>query len=224
MLATLPAVSLTFGLPDPGDIAALQHVGTHVLASVTSPEEARAAHQAGVDGLVVQGPDAGGHSATHDPTRVPEPIRTEDLVARVRAAVELPMVACGGVDGPDAVARLLAAGAQSVAAGTLLLRTDEAGTSATHRDALTDPALTETVMTRSFTGRPARALRNGFIDRHEAHAPTSYPAVHHLTRDLRRTAGEAGDTDLVHLWAGTGYRSTRTGPAADVIRWLAEAS
>ena len=217
----VPTVSLTFGLPDAGDIAALRRAGTRVLASVTSADEARLACAAGVDGLIVQGPDAGGHSAVFDPSRIPEPTGTASLVRRAIRASGLPVIAAGGVDGPEAVSRLLAAGAEAVAVGTLLLRTDEAGTSPTHRAALADPAFEESVITRAFTGRPARALRNGFIDRHGSTAPNAYPAVHHLTRELRAAAARSGDTDRLHLWAGTGYRSASEGPAAEVVRRLA---
>ncbi|WP_313662703.1 nitronate monooxygenase [Cellulosimicrobium cellulans] len=217
----VPVVSLTFGLPDRAAVAALRSVGTRVLASVTAPHEARLARDVGVDGLVVQGPDAGGHSAVHDPARCPEPVATAELVRRVRREVDLPVVAAGGVDGPVVVRALLDAGAQAVAVGTLLLRTDEAGTSPTYRRALTDPAFTETVLTRAFTGRPARALCNGFVERHRGSAPAAYPAVHHLTRGLRQAAAAAGDADRLHLWAGTGYRNASDGPAADVVRALA---
>lgn len=218
----VPVVTLTFGLPAAGDIAVLRAVGTRVLATVTTPDEARLAREAGVDGLIVQGPSAGGHSATFDATRTPEAIDTAELVRHVLQSVDLPVVAAGGVDGPHAVRRLLAAGAEAVAVGTLLLRTDEAGTSPAHRQALADPAYTETVITRAFTGRPARALRNGFVERHQQSGLTAYPAVHHLTRPLRQAAAKANDTDRLHLWAGTGYRSATSGPAADVIRHLAE--
>ncbi|MBK8462115.1 MAG: nitronate monooxygenase [Nigerium sp.] len=218
----VPVVSVTFGLPDRRDVAALRAVGTRVLASVTTPEEAILARDAGVDGLVVQGPDAGGHSATFDGTRTPEPVDTAALVARVRRSIGLELIAAGGVDGPDAVRRLLAAGANGVAVGTLLLRTDEAGTSRTHRAALADPTFTETAMTRAFTGRPARALRNGFVARHRG--IDAYPAVHHLTRELRQAASRAGDADRVHLWAGTGFRNAPTGPAGEAIRQLAAPS
>lgn len=218
----VPVVSLTFGLPDRADIAALKGVGTRVLATVTSPDEARQAHATGVDGVVVQGSNAGGHSATFDPTQDPDPIDTADLVQAVRRAVDLPLIAAGGVDGPRSVGRLLDAGAEAVAMGTLLVRTDEAGSSATYKNALCNPELDETVITRAFTGRPARALRNAFIDRHQKTAPTAYPAVHHLTLPLRLAANKAGDTDRMHLWAGAGYRHAPTGPAAGVIGWLAE--
>ncbi|MGZ4453101.1 MAG: NAD(P)H-dependent flavin oxidoreductase [Nocardioides sp.] len=217
----VPVVSITFGLPGEKDVRALQRVGTRVLVTVTTVEEARAAAALDVDGLIAQGSAAGGHSGTHDPRRPIHPIATEALVRDVVAATRLPVIAGGGVDGPDAVRTILAAGADAVAVGTLLLRTDESGASRTHRDALADPRFTETVVTRAFTGRPARGLRNAFIDAHEAEAPYGYPAIHHLTRGLRRAAAEAGDPDRVHLWAGTGFRNATTGPASDTLRRLA---
>ncbi|MEV0893776.1 nitronate monooxygenase [Promicromonospora sp. NPDC050262] len=216
----VPVVSFTFGLPGPADIRALRRAGTVVLASVTTADEAAAARDGGVDGLVVQGPAAGGHSATWDPARRVADAPTASVVRAVAAAVDLPLVAAGGVGGPEAVRELLTAGAQAVAVGTLLLRTDESGASATYRDALA-ASDRGTVVTRSFTGRPARAVRNGFVDRHDAVAPVGYPAIHHLTRDLRRRAAAAGDAERLHLWAGTGYRHATTGPAAEVVRGLA---
>ncbi|MCR1781128.1 nitronate monooxygenase [Nocardioides carbamazepini] len=220
----VPVVSLTFGLPDRADIAALRAAGSRVLATVTTPDEARAAEEAGVDGLIVQGPAAGGHSGTFDPRRpIPEVATdtdTADVVRAVAAATRLPLVAAGGVDGPGAVRALLAAGAEAVAVGTLLLRATEAGTSATHRAALADPGFDSTVVTHCFTGRPARALRNGFVERHHAAAPYGYPELHHLTRDLRRAAGRAGDPHRLHLWAGTGWRSAQARPAGEIVREL----
>jgi len=217
----VPVVSCTFGPPPAADVAALRAAGSAVLVTVTTPQEAAAAEELGADGLVVQGPRAGGHSGTWDPGRTVVDGTTEDVVAAVVARTSLPVVAAGGADGPGAVARLLRAGAQAVAVGTLLLRTDEAGTSPTHRDALADPRYGATAMTRAFTGRPARALVNGFLTRHDAHAPVAYPQVHHLTRELRRRAAAAGDAERLHLWAGTGHRHAATGPAADVVHALA---
>ncbi|WP_194921993.1 nitronate monooxygenase [Catenulispora rubra] len=219
----VPVVSLTFALPDVRDIAALRRVGSRVLATVTTATEARAARDAGVDGLVVQAPAAGGHSGTFDPLRTLTTVSAPDLVREVQAAVELPIVAGGGVAGSEDVRALLQAGAEAVAVGTLLLRTTESGASQTHKDALANPAFTETTITHAFTGRPARGLRNDFIDRHEATAPYGYPAIHHLTRPLRQAAAKAGDPDRLHLWAGTGFQAAREGSAGDVIRGLAEA-
>lgn len=217
----VPVVSFTFGVPEASAISSLKKAGSRVLATVTTPQEAMQAQGAGVDGLIVQGPSAGGHSATFEPSRLPEPVSTPELVRRVLRVVDLPVIGTGGIDGPHAIRDILSAGAQAAAVGTLLLRTDEAGTSPTHKHALSDPVFTETVLTRAFTGRPARALRNGFIDRHRE-APVAYPAIHHLTRPLRQAAATAGDPDRLHLWAGTGWQAAPTGLATDVIRHLAE--
>jgi nitronate monooxygenase len=218
----VPVVSVTFGLPRPAEVAALRRAGSQVLATVTTVEEGRAAADVGADALVVQGSDAGGHSGTHDPLRAITPTPTAELTRAVVTATGRPVVAAGGVSGPRDVAELLAAGASAVAVGTVLLRTDESGASRTHKDALADPGFTDTVITRAFTGRPARALRNRFTERHDATAPAGYPAIHHLTRGLRQAAAAAGDPDGVHLWAGTGYRNATTGPARAVIDRLAE--
>ena len=215
-------VGFTFGLPELEVVAALRRAGSRVLVTVTDGAEAAAARQLGVDGLVVQGPQAGGHSAVHSPGREPSETPLERLVADVGSGAGLPVLAAGGVAGPADVRRLLDAGAEAVAVGTLLLRTEESGASEVHRDALVDPAFTETVLTRAFTGRPARALRNGFVDRHGVTAPVGYPAVHHLTRELRSAAAKAHDAERVHLWAGAGYRDAPTGPVASVIAALAE--
>ncbi|MGO1850357.1 NAD(P)H-dependent flavin oxidoreductase [Microbacterium sp.] len=219
----VPVVSFTFGIPSTSALRALQSAGSTVLATVTTPDEARQAVDSGVNGLVVQGSSAGGHSATFDPAHDPRSLDTAELVRRVKHEIDAPVIAAGGVDGPDAVRRLLEAGAEAVSVGTMLLRTDEAGTSDAHRRALVDPAFTDTAVTRVFTGRPARALRNGFIDRHHEAQITAYPAVHHLTRSLRRAAAAKGDTDRLHLWAGTGWRSAHAGSAGNVVRWLAGA-
>ena len=215
----VPVLSVTFGLPARDEVAALRRVGTRVLVTVTTVDEARAAVAVGADGLVAQGSAAGGHSGTHDACREITPVDTAELVRSVVAVTGLPVVAAGGVDGPATAAALLQAGATAVAVGTLLLRTDESGASQLHKDALVDPAFPGTTVTRAFTGRPARGLRNALAERDDA--PTGFPAVHHLTKPLRAAAAAAGDASLVHLWAGTGHRSARTGPAAAVVEDLA---
>ncbi|WP_286957377.1 nitronate monooxygenase [Brevibacterium sp. UBA7493] len=216
----VPVVSLTFGLPAPETVARLHAVGTCVLATVTDAPEAEAAAGIGCDGLIVQGSRAGGHAGTHDPLRAVAEVETADLVREVRERVDLPVIAAGGVDGPESVAALLEAGALAVQVGTLLLRTHEAGTSAVHRQALADPRFTQTALTRAFTGRLARGLRNRFIDDYAAAAPPAYPQVHHLTKPIRTAAAKAGQSDWVHLWAGTGWQSAREEPAAETLARL----
>ena len=217
----VPMVSFTFGIPSRSVISALQEADTVVVQTVTTPEEAAQAHDAGVDMLAVQAAAAGGHSGTLSPQRPLTPAPIVDLVKRIIGSVPLPVLAAGGLATPSAVAEVIRAGATAAAVGTVLLRAAESGASATHQAALTDPARTETVITRAFTGRPARGLRNAFIDAHEAEAPLGYPAIHYLTSPLRKAAAAAGKPDYVHLWAGTGYRHATAEPAADILQRLA---
>ena len=217
----VPMVSFTFGIPPRSVIAALQGVNSVVVQTVTTPQEAEQAHEAGVDMLAVQAAAAGGHSGTLSPQQPLMPVPITELVERVVATVPLPVMAAGGLATSGAVADVIRAGAAAAVVGTVLLRANESGASATHQAALTDPAFTETVITRAFTGRPARGLRNAFIETHEAEAPLGYPAIHYLTSPLRKAAAAAGKPDYVHLWAGTGYRNATAEPAADILRRLA---
>jgi NAD(P)H-dependent flavin oxidoreductase YrpB (nitropropane dioxygenase family) len=217
-----PLVSFTFAIPPAPDLRALQRAGSTVVQTVTSAREALAAADAGVDALMVQSSRAGGHHATLTPAYPdPAPGGLPELIEHVRTVTRLPLIAAGGVAASPDVTAAIAAGAEAVAVGTALLLAHESGTAATHRSALLDPARTQTVITRAFTGRPARGLRNAFIERHEKHAPLGYPAVHHLTSPLRRAAAAAGDAERLHLWAGTGHRSARAEPAAAILIGLA---
>ncbi len=219
----VPLVSFTFGLPGPDVTARLRRAGTLVAQTVTSLDEARAAVEAAADVLVVQAAAAGGHSGTLTPRLPVADVPVADLVARIRHAVDRPVIAAGGLATSADVARVLAAGAQAAMVGTVLLRTDESGASAVHRAALADPEGRGTVLTHAFTGRPARALRNRFTDLFDGRAPYGYPALHHLTGPLRRAAAAQGDPGAVHLWAGTGHREARREPAEQTLRRLAAA-
>jgi NAD(P)H-dependent flavin oxidoreductase YrpB (nitropropane dioxygenase family) len=217
----VPLVSFTFGVPRPAVIAKLRALGTVVAQTVTAADEARHAVDAGVDVLVVQASAAGAHSGTLTPQHVPPQTPLPDLVRQVREVTRVPVIAAGGLATADDVAAARAAGAAAVMVGTVLLRANESGTSAVHKAALADPARTSTVVTRAFTGRPARALRSSFTDRFDPLAPSGYPALHHLTSGLRKAAAAAGDAERVHLWAGTGYRHAREEPAGGILQRLA---
>jgi NAD(P)H-dependent flavin oxidoreductase YrpB (nitropropane dioxygenase family) len=216
-----PVVSFTFAVPPGQVIASLRSRGSVVVQTVTNAAEARAAADAGVDVLAVQGWAAGGHSATFTPRRFPDPIPTAELVAMISGVTRLPVIAAGGLAAPAQVAAVIHAGAQAVMVGTALLCTPESGASAAHQAAIADGSRGETVLTRSFSGRPARAIRNRFIDQFDALAPSGYPALHHLTSPIRKAAAAAGDLEAVHLWAGTGYQQATTGATADVLHMLA---
>lgn len=226
-------VSFAFGLPGPDVVRALQRAGSAVLATVTTAAEAVQAAGQGVDALVVQHTSAGGHSAAFLPAPEPQPAytaepggttaqpggTTAELLAEVRSAVDLPLVAAGGIMDAAGLDAVLRAGAVAAQLGTAFLRTDQSGAKQLHKDALADPHFTRTRLTRAFTGRQARALENEFVRDHPE-APEAYPAVHHLTAPLRAAATAAGDAERLNLWAGTGWQKAQAGPVAGVVQGL----
>jgi nitronate monooxygenase len=213
-------VSFTFGLPPAADVISLRISGIATVATVTTLAEAKAAIDRGVDALAVQGPTAGGHRGTFDPLADPATEPLEQLLAAVVAEADIPVVAAGGLMTAEDVAAVRAAGAVAAQLGTAFLLADEAGSSPVHRAALKDPAFTETVVTRSFSGRYARGLRNRFIDEHEAQAPLAYPEVHWLTSPLRAASVRAGDPNATNIWAGTGFRQARAASVAEIFDGL----
>jgi nitronate monooxygenase len=214
--AGVPVVSTTFAPPSEQAVARLHGRGSEVWASVTTVAEARAAADLGVDALVVQGLEAGGHRAAwRDDSQGSELLPL--LTAIAQSGVGLPLVATGGIATAAGVAAALAAGAQAAQVGTAFLLCPEAGTSDVHRRALA--AGGETAITRAFTGRRARGIVNDFMLAHP-NAPSAYPHVHHLTAPLRAAARAAGDASRVNLWAGVNFAHAEAIPAAAVVERL----
>lgn len=212
----VPVVTFTFGCPSAEDIAQLQAVGTCVGITVTNPQDAALAAQPGANFLCVQGPNAGGHQSTFRVQDEVNQLPLSQLVPDVQAVTNLPLIAGGGVGSNQDVQSILALGVEAVQVGTLLLLSDEAGTSQAHRDAL-QSGIAETQLTRAFTGRPARAIVNDFVTEFDALAPAVYPQMHYLTAPLRAKAKDAGAWQHVNAWAGTGFSQAQTKPAAEII-------
>jgi len=137
------------------------------------------------------------------------------------AVCEVPVIAAGGIMTAAQVRAALAAGAAAVQCGTAFLRCAESGAHPLHKAALIDPAYTETVLTRAFSGRPARGLLNQFIRDHPG-APAAYPEINNATRPLRAAAAASGDTDRMSLWAGQGFRSALDGSAGEIVARLSD--
>ena len=213
-------VSFTFGCPAPAVLARLRGRGVLTIVTISSPEEAALAVDAGAHALVVQGPEAGGHRSIFDPGAEPPTAPLLTLLTRT-SALGVPVVAAGGLGDGAAVRRVRAAGAVAAQVGTALLLCDEAGTSEVYRRALRDGRFTDTVVTRAFSGRYARSLANAFAERFSAVAPPGYPQVNQMTGPIRAAAGAAGDPQAVSLWAGTAWRGITAGPTADVVAALA---
>jgi nitronate monooxygenase len=210
----VPVVSFTFGSPSPDVLAALGETWV----TVTTPDEARLAAEAGASGLVVQGVEAGGHRGSFD-DGAPGEIGLLALLELVRAAVDLPLVATGGIATGRAVAAVLAAGAVAAQLGTAFMLCPEAATAPAHRDAIAGDG--DTALTRAFTGRTARGIANRWMREHGEGAPSAYPDVHHLTAKIRAAAREQGDPNGFHLWAGQAHALARPEPAGELVRRLA---
>ena len=220
--ASVPIVSFTFGCPPSQVIERLHERDVAVWATVTEVDEALHARDAGADALVVQGVEAGGHRGSFDDADGRGEVAVLLLLRLVARAVDVPLVASGGIVDGASVAAVLAAGAHAAQIGTGFLRTPEAGTSRPHREALARRE--RTALTRAFTGRRARGIVNRFLSEHGHDAPSAYPHVHHLTSPLRAAAREAGDPETINLWAGQAYPLAEEVPAAELVRrWSADA-
>ena len=209
-------VSFHFGLPPAGQIAALRDSGAVLLASATSPAEARAVRDAGLDGIVAQGWQAGGHRGVTDENAPDEQLSTLHLLTALKDA-GLPLIAAGGIMSREDVRAVLDAGAVAAQCGTAFLVAEEAGTSAPHRAAL---AAGRTRMTRAISGRPARAVENIISRRDDAAAP-AYPLPYSALKALHGVAMAAGETGYGPFWAGTGCAEAQPGTAAEILERLA---
>jgi nitronate monooxygenase len=213
-------VSFTFGCPSPDVVRTLQRAGALVAVTVTRAGEADLAVAAGADCLCVQGAEAGAHrgSFQNDPERDDDQ-SVRALLADVGARCALPLIAAGGIAGPQEVEVVMEAGATLAQAGTAFLRSDESGAHPLYKGALADPGFTTTAVTRAFSGRPARALVNGFVSAHPD-APAAYPEINNATRPLRAAATAAGDLQGMSLYAGQGFRRAEARPAGEIVEQL----
>lgn len=218
-----PVVSFHFGLPDARRIAALKQAGCVLVSTATSLAEALAARDAGVDLVVAQGYQAGGHRGVFDPEAPDERLDTFSLVRRLSRDGGLPVVAAGGLmDGRD-IRAALDAGAVAAQLGTAFLLTPESAADAAYRAVLVSDAARHTVMTDAVSGRPARSVRSLFTD---WGAGTSlprpdYPIAYDAGKALNAVARAAGQPGYGALWAGEGAPRLRAGTAAQIIAQLA---
>ncbi|MGA2927911.1 MAG: nitronate monooxygenase [Solirubrobacteraceae bacterium] len=210
--------SFTFGCPSAEDVTRLHAAAVSAWVTVTAVQEAEQARAAGADALVVQGIEAGGHRATFDDDDRNQGLGLLALLALVRHAVALPLIATGAIGDGAAVAAVLCAGAAAAQIGTALMLAPEAGTAPAHRALLAQPIPTR--LTRAFTGRLARGLVNRFLLEHSATAPAAYPEVHHATSGLRAAARKRNDGDAFNLWAGQAHELAQARPAAETVRQL----
>lgn len=218
IIAARPTVaSSIMGLYPPDVVTQMHAAGIKWFAAVTTVAEARAAYEAGADALVVSGVEAGGHRGAFDPEVADRQGGTLfALLPIVADAVPLPLVAAGGIADGRGVAAALTLGASAVQIGTALLRTPEAETPALWADALARSMPEDTVLTRAYSGRLARAVRNEWIDT-VGNAALPYPAQRQAVAQLRGRALATDDASIMQMWAGQAASLARAEPASHVV-------
>lgn len=225
VLEARPSVfSFVFGIPEPAILARCRELGITTFGTVTTVDEAIAMERAGVDVVVASGCEAGGHRISFLQPAQDSLIGTLALVPQVVDAVDSPIVAAGGIADGRGVAAALCLGAQAVQIGTAFLACDESAASSLHREQLRSPAARNTALTRAFTGRLARGIRNRFIDdmRTVEQATLPYPVHAWLTGQLKQAAIAHGRADVLPLWSGQSAGLIRFRAASELFAALVD--
>jgi len=223
LLETRPAVvSFHFGLPGEEAAAALREAGCVLVATATNLAEGRAAQRAGMDAIVAQGFEAGGHRGLFDPGAPDDRLGTLALTRLLVRELDAPVVCAGGVMDGSGIAAALALGAVAAQLGTAFVGCPESSADAAHRAALFGPAAAHTVMTTAISGRPARCLSNRIAALGEILdvQPPDYPFAYDAGKALNAVAKAHGEGGYGAQWAGQGAPLARALPAADLIRVL----
>jgi nitronate monooxygenase len=220
LLDLRPAVvSFHFGLPEPEAVAALKQAGILILSTATTVAEAVSLDAAGIDAIIAQGYEAGGHRGSHQPTHPEQGVGTMALLPQIVDAIRVPVIAAGGIGDGRGIAAAIALGAAGVQMGTAFLSCPEAGTDAARRALLAQATETDTMFTDAFSGRAARAYRSAYAEAMEASREplAAFQQMYGLTDPL--LAAGQDDVASFHLY-GQAARLNRALPADDLIRLL----
>lgn len=216
----VPVFSFTFSIPDQKWLDQLRDKGTLLIGTATTVREGELLAAAGVDLVTAQGAEAGGHRGTFAGSFEQALVGTMALVPQLADRIDLPVIAAGGIMDGRGLAAALALGAEGVQMGTAFLTCEESGAHKVHQEKILRGTEDSTVVTRAFSGKPARGIHNGFIQAlagREGEIPP-YPVQNALTRDLRQAAARRKDPEGMSLWAGQGLRLSRRGSAGEILR------
>jgi nitronate monooxygenase len=218
----VPIVSFTFGSLEPKWIEALKKNGTAVYGTATNVREAVYLENCGVDFIVAQGSEAGGHRGTFLGEFTDSLIGTMALVPQIVSAVNIPVIAAGGIMDGRGIAAAFALGASGVQMGTAFLTCKESAAHFTHKEAILNSTDEQSCLTRTFSGKPARGIRNQFKTEMESFIDVipGYPIQETLTRDIRDAAAEQNNTDFMPLWAGQASPLSRSLTVKDLMAKL----
>lgn len=220
----VPVISTAFGLLPDDKVKQAKENSMKITAMITTVEEAILAERSGADIIIAQGSDAGGHRSTFDLTRHKNgaDIGTFSLVPQVVDNVEIPVAAAGGVNDGRSLAAALALGAVGVQIGTRFLSSEEAGIHKAYKQKLFDSKEDDTVITKLFSGRPARGILNKFIEEFNEE-PLAYPYQNSATKSIRGAAAKNNNPEYMSLWAGQNLRPIgKAQSAAEIIGEIVE--
>ncbi|HET6929351.1 MAG TPA: DUF561 domain-containing protein [Candidatus Acidoferrum sp.] len=216
--------SFTFGLLPPEAMQSLKQKKIFVMGTATTVSEAIELEKVGVDAIIAQGSEAGGHRGTFRGDFSASMIGTISLVPQVADAVRVPVIASGGIMDGRGIAAALTLGASAVQLGTAFLTCKESGIAEAYREAILGAKEDQTRITRAFSGRPARGIVNRFMTEVESgeagEAILPFPLQNALTRPLRTAAAKNGRAEFLSLWAGQGIRMARRQSAAELVAKL----
>jgi nitronate monooxygenase len=223
LLEEKPAVvSFHFGVPGKSIVSTMQQAGIYTLACVTNTDELQHAEAAGVDAIVAQGIEAGGHRGVFNPKQPDSQLDTLTLLQRLKSQTTKPLIAAGGIMHGEDIAQMLAAGASAVQLGTAFILCPESAANALYRAKLKSPLAQQTRFTSAISGRPARGLTNSFYQEVELNAPPlpDYPIAYDAAKALVAAAVKQGSEDFTVQWAGQAAALARELPAATLIATL----
>lgn len=216
-------VSFHFGLPPDALLERVRRTGAQVWSSATTVDEALWLEARGVDAVIAQGLEAGGHRGMFLTDDVTTQVGTMALLPQIVAAVRKPVIAAGGIADARGVSAALRLGAAAVQVGTVFLLCPEVATSAPHREALASNAARHTALTNLFTGRPARGIVNRLMREFGplSELPPAFPAAVNALAPLRAEAEKRGSGDFSPLWSGQNAAGCKAVPAAEIVQALA---
>jgi len=218
----IPIFSFTFGVPSPEILRAFKAKGTKLIGTATTVAEGKILEAAGVDAIVAQGSEAGAHRGTFNHPFEQAMVSTMALVPQLVRSVSVPVIASGGIMHGKGIRAALELGAAAVQLGTAFLVCPESSIPECYKKAVLAATDDSTQITRAFSGRPARGIRNRFMLEGESHpeAILAFPWQNNLTRPMRNAAAKANNPEMLSLWAGQAAALARPMKAADLVKTL----
>ena len=216
----IPIVSFTFGLLDASLIEILKNRNVKLMGTATNLDEAKLLEAAGIDIIVGQGMEAGGHRGTFLGDAETKLLPLNDLISQLSNEIKISVIAAGGIMQSEHIKSVMQLGASGVQIGTAFLTCFESGANSTYKKILLSQTSDQTILTKAFSGKYARGINNKFIQRMKDKNILNYPIQNALTNNMRKIAKEKSNSDFMSLWAGAGAEHCNEMSASELIKKL----